>query len=66
MTPFELSEGRDYDCVSPNIRCRADRAGSQVFEIQSGNVIVRALAHDEIDAKTAAEDYAASELDGNP
>lgn len=66
MNPFELCEHRDYDCVSSAIRCRADRGDSQVFEIQSGNVIVRALAHNEEDARSAAEDYARSELDGNP
>lgn len=65
MSPFELTAFRDYDCVSSAIHCRADRGGAEVFEVKSGNAIVRALAHNEVDAKAAAEEYVASELDGN-
>lgn len=66
MSVYEMIEGRDYDCKADNIQCRADREGAQVFEIKSGNVIVNVLAYTEADARTAAETYAAEELDGNP
>lgn len=65
MSVYELTEGRDFDCVAAHIHCRADRAEAQVIEITSGNVIVRVLAHSEPDAREAAESYAAQWLDGN-
>ncbi len=66
MNPFEMIEGRDYDCKGASIQCRADREGATVFEIHSGNVVVNALAHTIAEATEAAEAYAAMELDGNP
>lgn len=65
MSVYELTEGRDFDCVAAHIHCRADREGAQVFEIASGNCVVNVLAHSEPDAREAAESYAAQWLDGN-
>jgi len=65
MSVYELTEMRDFDCVASHIHCRADREGAQVFEVQSGNVLVRVLAHTDLDAHEAAEAYAAQWMDGN-
>ncbi len=66
MSVYEITEGRDFDCVAAQIHCRADRDGARVIEIASGNVVVQVLAHDEQAAREAAEGCAAQWLDGTP
>ena len=63
MNATELQEGRDYDCVAGDIRCRADRPGATVHEITVGTRTIRVLAHDEARATIAAQNHV-EEIEG--
>lgn len=49
-----------FHCTAENIRCRADRQGATIHEIQTGGKIVKVLAHDERSATEAASFYEAN------